>query len=76
MGSDIERAAVLEYMASQAADEKVKLAQKLHTERPGSIFHDVWDVHTNKARWWVITNPTNLYSQMSPNTQTRPLRNT
>ncbi len=63
MGSDIERAAVLEYMASQAADEKVKLAQKLHTDRLGSIIHDVWDVHTNKARWWVITNPTNRYSQ-------------
>ena len=24
--------------------------------------HDVWDVHTNRDRWWVITNPTNLYS--------------
>jgi hypothetical protein len=25
--------------------------------------HEVWDVHTDKARWWVITQPTNLYSQ-------------
>jgi hypothetical protein len=25
--------------------------------------HAVWDVHTNVDRWWVITNPTNLYSQ-------------
>jgi hypothetical protein len=25
--------------------------------------HAVWDVHTDKSRWWVITNPTNLYSQ-------------
>jgi hypothetical protein len=24
---------------------------------------DAWDVRTNKNRWWVITNPTNLYSQ-------------
>src|SRR6266446_5056370 len=63
MGSDMERDGVLGYMASQAADEKVKVAQKVHTERLGSIIHDVWDVHTNKARWWVITNPTNLYSQ-------------
>src|SRR5580704_13558896 len=23
----------------------------------------VWDVHTNVDRWWVITNPMNLYSQ-------------
>src|SRR6266436_2251120 len=63
MGSDMERDGVLGYMASQAADEKVKVAQKVHTERLGSIIHDVWDVHTNKARWWVITNPANLYSQ-------------
>lgn len=25
--------------------------------------HDIWDVHTDKERWWVITEPTNLYSQ-------------
>jgi hypothetical protein len=25
--------------------------------------HVVSDVHTNVDRWWVITNPTNLYSQ-------------
>lgn len=25
--------------------------------------HDVWDVHTNVGRWWIITNPTNYYSQ-------------
>jgi hypothetical protein len=50
-------------MASQAGDETVTLAQKLHTERLGSVIHDVWDVHTDKARWWVITNPTNLYTQ-------------
>jgi len=24
---------------------------------------DAWDVHTDKGRWWVITSPTNLYSQ-------------
>ena len=24
---------------------------------------DGWDVQTDKNRWWVITNPTNLYSQ-------------
>jgi hypothetical protein len=25
--------------------------------------YEVWDVHTDKHRWWVLTNPTNLYSQ-------------
>ena len=25
--------------------------------------HDVWDIRTDKARWWVVTGMTNLYSQ-------------
>ena len=25
--------------------------------------YDVWDAHTSDGRWWVITNPVNLYSQ-------------
>src|SRR5207237_10256817 len=25
--------------------------------------YDVWDVHASDGRCWVITNPTNLYSQ-------------
>ncbi len=25
--------------------------------------HKVWDVHATDGRWWVITEPTNLYSQ-------------
>ena len=27
------------------------------------IRHDIWDVHTDVDRWWVITEPMNLYSQ-------------
>jgi hypothetical protein len=23
--------------------------------------YDVWDVETDTSRWWVLTNPTNLY---------------
>ena len=61
--SNQERSAILSYVASQAGDETVTLAQKIHTERLGSIVHDVWDVHTDQGRWWVITNPTNLYTQ-------------
>jgi hypothetical protein len=44
-------------------DETVALAQKMYTERVGSVLHHVWDVQTDKGRWWVITDPTNLYSQ-------------
>lgn len=25
--------------------------------------HDIWDVHTDVDRWWVITEPMNLYAQ-------------
>jgi hypothetical protein len=28
-----------------------------------SIGSSTWDVHTTGDRYWVITNPTNLYSQ-------------
>jgi hypothetical protein len=27
------------------------------------VRHDIWDVHCTQSRWWVVTNPTNLYSQ-------------
>jgi hypothetical protein len=54
---------VLGYMASQAPDLTVEFAQKIYSENVLDHRHDVWDVHTNVDRWWVITNPTNLYSQ-------------
>jgi hypothetical protein len=54
---------VLSYMATQAPDLTVEFAQKVYAENVLDHRHDVWDVHTNVDRWWVITNPTNLYSQ-------------
>ena len=54
---------VRDYMASQAPDLTVEFLQKVYVENIASAEHAVWDVHTNKDRWWVITNPTNLYSQ-------------
>jgi hypothetical protein len=51
------------YMASQAPDLTVEFAQKVYSEAVLEHRHDIWDVHTNVDRWWVITNPTNLYSQ-------------
>ena len=33
------------------------------TQRVYGRKYDGWDVRTNKARFWVITSPTNLYSQ-------------
>jgi hypothetical protein len=54
---------ILGYMSGQAPDETVQLAQKVYSERLHTVKHDIWDVHTDRGRWWVITNPTNLYSQ-------------
>lgn len=54
---------VIEYMHSQAPDLKVEFLQKVYSENVLSTTHDVWDVHTDVERWWVITSPTNLYQQ-------------
>src|SRR6266404_5330550 len=58
---EIER--VTEFMRSQASDLTVEFVQKIYSENVLHVRHDVWDVHTNVDRWWVITEPTNLYSQ-------------
>jgi len=58
-----ERRNIVGYMESQAADETVEHAEKISEERVGGTEYAVWDVHTDKARWWVIEPGTNLYSQ-------------
>ena len=58
-----ERQSIVDYLASQAPSETVQLLQKVYTERVMGVTHSVWDVHTDKERSWVITEPTNLYSQ-------------
>jgi hypothetical protein len=54
---------VTEYMQSQAPDLTVEFVQKVYSENVLNVQHDVWDVHTNADRWWVITKPMNLYAQ-------------
>ncbi|WP_380874457.1 hypothetical protein ACFB49_48060 [Sphingomonas sp. DBB INV C78] len=48
---------------TELEEELVQHAEKIKTERVIGTDYSVWDVHTNLSRWWVITNPTNLYSQ-------------
>ena len=55
--------AVVAYMSLQAPDLTVEFCQKMYAENVVDHRHEVWDVHTNQDRWWVVTNPTNLYSQ-------------
>jgi len=51
------------YMQAEAPDLKVEFIQKVYSENVLHVRHDVWDVHTDKDRWWVITEPMNLYAQ-------------
>ncbi|MBZ5616921.1 MAG: hypothetical protein LAO23_23220 [Acidobacteriia bacterium] len=54
---------VTNYVKSEAPDLTVQFVQKVYSENVLNVMHDVWDVHTNVDRWWVITAPMNLYSQ-------------
>lgn len=55
--------AIRDFVEWQANDETVEHAEKVTTEFVLGRRLDAWDVHTDKGRWWVITSPTNLYSQ-------------
>lgn len=62
--SEAEVEEISSYVEWQArGKEKVLHAEKVTSERIMGREYDVWDVHTDKERWWVITSPTNLYSQ-------------
>jgi hypothetical protein len=43
--------------------EPVTLVQQVDTRRVLGGTHDLYDVHCETSRWWVITNATCLYSQ-------------
>jgi hypothetical protein len=58
-----EKRHITQYLEGQAPDETVVQLEKVASERVLGHRHDVWDVHTDQARWWVITTPTNLYLQ-------------
>jgi hypothetical protein len=55
--------AIRDYVEWQADGETVEHAERVATEFVLGRKFQAWDVHTDKNRWWVITSPTNLYSQ-------------
>lgn len=57
-----ESAAIRAYVETEAHESVVHL-EKAASEMVGPARHDIWDVHRDDSRWWVLTNPTNLYSQ-------------
>jgi hypothetical protein len=54
---------IARYVENEAPDEDVQHVEKIKQEAVCGIVYEVWDVTTDKNRWWVITNLTNLYSQ-------------
>jgi len=56
--------AVRAYVEHEAHEKVVRL-EKAASELVGPVRHDIWDVYCTDSRWWVITEPTNLYSQDS-----------
>lgn len=54
---------IANYVAGQARAEEVQHVERVKTEYVMGEAYEIWDVTTAEDRWWVITNPTNLYSQ-------------
>ena len=61
--SEHEAEAIRQYVEMQSPKEKVTYLEKVTTERLFDRKLAAWDVHTDGERYWVITEPTNLYSQ-------------
>jgi hypothetical protein len=59
-----EASRISEYVEWQCAKDKEKVTylEKVLTQHTLGVRHDCWNVRTDKERYWVITNPTNLYS--------------
>ncbi len=62
--SEPEECSIREYVNSQSPKEdQAELVQKVGSRRILGRRRDLYDVHCTRSRWWVITDPTNLYSQ-------------
>ena len=62
--SEPDERAIRQYVDSQSPpDDKATLVQQVGTRRILGRSHELYDVHCEQSRWWVITNPTNLYQQ-------------
>jgi hypothetical protein len=66
--SEREEAPIIEYaewQLSKGAEKPahVKHLEKLKSERVFGREYQLWDVHTTAGRWWVVTEPTNIYPQ-------------
>lgn len=53
---------IADYVETQSPDEKVLNVERVRAEYVIGKRYEIWDVSTDKNRWWVLTNLTNLYS--------------
>jgi hypothetical protein len=60
---DSERDIALYVEGQSHGEEVVQNVELVKTEIVAGQKYEIWDVVTDKDRWWVITNYTNLYSQ-------------
>lgn len=59
-----EEAEIADYVNGQCrGDETVQYVERIKIEYVTGERYDAWDVHTDKQRWWVLTNLTNLHPQ-------------
>ena len=61
-----EIAEYVEWQSNKSEEQKVTVTylERIKSEVVFGTEHVAWDVHTDEpSRWWVITGPTNLYSQ-------------
>jgi hypothetical protein len=63
-----EEADIISYFEWQSAQapKGPALVEHLELVKSEIVFgqeYKVWDVHATDGRWWIVTNPTNLYSQ-------------
>lgn len=63
LSSPSSKRAVRDYVETQAWGESVQHVEKVRSEHLFGRDYNCWDVHTNRDRYWVITVPSNLYSQ-------------
>jgi len=54
---------IANYVEAEARDETVQHVEKIKQEIVLGDVYEIWDVTTDKDRWWVITNLICLYSQ-------------
>lgn len=54
---------IARYIEIEARGETVQHVELVRREQVLGDNYEIWDVVTDKDRWWVITNLTNLYSQ-------------